>query len=134
MLMTQPLAHPSRPQPLGGLRQGCWRAPQLKCTRLPSLPGCTCAWESGDGQSPRFVPCQHVCSMFSNANMVISYLVKQPCLRALGHLMKLSPSQWGANERCLWHTCAFKITWTTASGHVSSCLSDCFPGLSLASI
>jgi len=55
MLMTQPLAPPSRPQPLGGLRQGCWRAPQLKCTRLPSLPGCTCAWESGDGQSLRCV-------------------------------------------------------------------------------
>lgn len=56
MLMTQPLDPPSQPQPLGGLRQGCWRAPQLKCTRLPSLPGCTCVWESGDGQSLRFVP------------------------------------------------------------------------------
>jgi len=65
MLMTQPLAPPSRPQPLGGLRQGCWRAPQLKCTRPPSLPGCTCAWESGDGQSPRFVPFAWAVSLFA---------------------------------------------------------------------
>ena len=65
MLMTQPPAPPSQPQPLGGLRQGCWRSPQLKCTRPPSLPGCTCAWESGDGQSPRFVPFAWPVSLFA---------------------------------------------------------------------
>ncbi len=79
MLMTQPLAPPSRPQPLGGLRQGCWHAQQLKCTKLPSLPGYTCAWESGDGQSLRCVSLFAVIAI----SVVMSYLVKQPCLRAL---------------------------------------------------
>jgi len=129
MLMTQPLAPPSRPQPLGGAQTGLLARPTAEMHKAPLIA--RVHMRMGIWRWTVTEVCQPVCSCchYSNASVVMSYLVKQPCLRAL-------VTSWCSVLLSGMETNDAYDTQMHSGSHEPQhvCSSYCFPGLCLALI